>query len=373
MRENEADFSKVPGVVINHSPARSERYIGSPSIAMHPGGRYVASNDYFGPGGDRGRYNSSVIFSSSDRGETWEKLASLEGQFWSTLFTHRGTLYLIGTSGKDGDITIRRSTDGGRGWTVPEGEDSGILARGRYHCAPVPVVVHRDRVWRAMEDRNKEGQRPFMMSAPVDSDLLRSSSWTFSGKLESAPHQDHRMRSWREGNAVVKPDGGMAIVMRIGLKDGHSTAALIDVSDDGRHLRFDPADGYVEFPGGTGKKFTIRLDPETERYWSVVNPIQPRDLVHLEPTKAGAFRNCLAVSSSEDLRRWQVLEIIAYHPEFRNHAFQYPDWIFDGDDIAAVSRTAYDDGLGGAANRHDANFMTFHRIRDFRRLVNEAG
>ena len=41
----------------------------------------------------------------------------------------------------------------------------------------------------------------------------------------------------------------------------------------------------------------------------------------------------------------------------------------DGDDIIAVSRTAYDDGFGGAHRAHDANYMTFHRIRNFRRFL----
>ena len=34
----------------------------------------------------------------------------------------------------------------------------------------------------------------------------------------------------------------------------------------------------------------------------------------------------------------------------------------------AVARTAYDDGLGGAPNAHDANYLTFHRVANFRRL-----
>ena len=42
------------------------------------------------------------------------------------------------------------------------------------------------------------------------------------------------------------------------------------------------------------------------------------------------------------------------------------DWLFDGDDIIAACRTAYDDGLGGAHNNHDANYLTFHRIANFR-------
>ena len=50
------------------------------------------------------------------------------------------------------------------------------------------------------------------------------------------------------------------------------------------------------------------------------------------------------------------------------HAFQYIDWLFDGDDIVAVSRTAFDDDEGGACDFHNANYLTFHRFRGFRSL-----
>lgn len=55
-----------------------------------------------------------------------------------------------------------------------------------------------------------------------------------------------------------------------------------------------------------------------------------------------------------------------HHPDLEKHAFQYVDWQFDGADLVAASRTAFDDGLGGAHNQHDANYMTFHRVRAFR-------
>ena len=35
-----------------------------------------------------------------------------------------------------------------------------------------------------------------------------------------------------------------------------------------------------------------------------------------------------------------------------------PDWIFDGDDIRLLTRTAY----GGAENYHNSNSITFTRI-----------
>ncbi|HSW00225.1 MAG TPA: hypothetical protein VLI39_08645 [Sedimentisphaerales bacterium] len=38
-----------PGVVINHIPAQSQVYVGSPGIAVLPDGDYLAKHDEFGP------------------------------------------------------------------------------------------------------------------------------------------------------------------------------------------------------------------------------------------------------------------------------------------------------------------------------------
>ena len=71
---------------------------------------------------------------------------------------------------------------------------------------------------------------------------------------------------------------------------------------------------------------------------------------------------------SENLRDWEIRSTILRHPDAKKHAFQYPDWQFDGADIVAAVRTAFDDEEGGARNFHDANFLTFHRISQFRAL-----
>jgi hypothetical protein len=119
----------------------------------------------------------------------------------------------------------------------------------------------------------------------------------------------------------------------------------------------------IDFPGGC-KKFTIRLDAKSHKYWSLVN--------HVPPSQQGSnperTRNTLALTFSTDLRHWTVQSIVLQHPDPENHAFQYVDWQFEGDDIIAVSRTAFDDGLGGAHNQHDANYLTFHRFKNFRGL-----
>ena len=368
--------SKVPGVVIKHIPAATQRYVGSPSIAILPDGSYVASHDVFGPGNvsDR-REGATIVYVSSDKGTTWQKSSRLH-QAASTLFVHRGTLYLMGLG--HGSVLISRSDDSGRTWSKARDEDSGILlANSRYHTGPVPVVEHDGRIWRAMENTLGPGEwgshfRAFMMSAPADSDLLRAENWTCSQWLgKDGSWLDKTFDGWLEGNAVVTPEGEIVNILRVHYHsyDG-AKAAMIHVGKNGNTATFDPETGFIDFPGGA-KKFTIRFDPVSKLYWSLSNYIPPKHKHGGQLYRAGnaeSTRNTLALISSPDLRRWTIRAIVIYHPDAAKHGFQYADWQFDGDDIIAAVRTAYDDGLGGAHTMHDANYLTFHRIRGFRDL-----
>ena len=60
---------KVPGVVIDYSPAASGIYIGSPGLAVLPNGDYVASHDEFGPKTTEHEKAITHIFRSSDKGQ----------------------------------------------------------------------------------------------------------------------------------------------------------------------------------------------------------------------------------------------------------------------------------------------------------------
>ena len=122
--EAAASSAVVPGIVVGHLSASSGLYVGSPSLAILPNGDYVASHDDFGP---VSTLNRTLVFRSADRGVTWQREAEVMGQYWSTLFVHRGALYLLGTSREYGDVVIRRSDDGGRTWTAPQNEHSGLL------------------------------------------------------------------------------------------------------------------------------------------------------------------------------------------------------------------------------------------------------
>jgi len=358
---------RVPGVVISHSPAASGLYLGCPSLGRLADGSLIASHSQFGP---KAANADSFIYRSRDNGASWERIAALGGQIWSNLFLHRDALYIMGTDHCDryggrlnGRMVIRRSTDGGRTWTEPKDALSGLLSdHDGYHTAPVPVVVHRGRLWRAMEYApvpERLHWRAFVLSIPEDADLLVRGNWIQSEMIEHAWSKTQ----WIEGNVAVDPEGNLVDLLRtnwlgaspqtaVGYVD---RAALVRVSEDGCRMVLDADRDLFAMPGG-GVKFTVRFDPVSQRYWSLGNK-------QLDPP---ANRNRLYLASSPDLRHWNTERLLLAHPETDFHAFQYVDWIFDGEDILYVSRTAYDDGAGGAHNYHDANYITFHAVRRFR-------
>ncbi len=359
--------TNFPGVVIRHLPATNQAYLGSPSIAVLNNGTYVVSHDVFGKDSTR---DQTFVFESHDRGANWKQISEIQGQWWSTLFVHRTNLFLIGATRENGFLGVRRSSDGGKTWTKPKDENSGLLlSDGRYHCAPVPVIVHQGRIWRAMEavvgdtGWGKHFQA-FMMSAPDDADLLKRESWTFSNRIARETNWlNGSFDGWLEGNAVVLPNGQMTDILRVACTNYPERAAIIRVSADGTKATFDPTNDFIEFPGGA-KKFTIRFDEKSKRYWSLANPV-PEKFQTGQPDRT---RNTLALVSSSDCRNWRVDKILFQHPDTKFHGYQYVDWLFEGNDLIAVIRTAHDDDFGGANSFHNSNYITFYRVKNFRKL-----
>jgi len=362
---------EVPGVVIAYVPASSGVYVGSPGLAVCPDGMYVAKYDDFGQASSEWTQAITRVLRSSDRGVSWDPVATVEGMFWATLFAHRSVLYLIGTDRHDGAVIIRRSGDGGKTWTRPKDAQSGLLLdRGHYHCAPVPMLVHQGRLWRAMEDVT--GDRPgafhfraFMMSAPVDANLLDADAWTSSDGVNGRPDWlGGQFDGWLEGNAVATPKGEVVNVLRVEFRPEGGKAAIVRISEDGKRATFDPETDFIDFPGGC-KKFTIRHDPVSNLYWTLANPVLPKH----RSTNPGRVRNALALMCSADLRHWTMRCIVLYHPDAARHGFQYVDWLFEGEDMIVVSRTAFVTGADAPPRQHDANYLTFHRLRRFRQLT----
>ncbi|HRE82647.1 MAG TPA: sialidase family protein [Opitutaceae bacterium] len=367
---NHAD---VPGVVIAHSPKESRIFLGSAGIAVLPDGTYLAKHDEFGPGATHNTNAITRVYRSTDKGRTWMQISRVENLFWANIFPHRGAVYMMGTSAnhRHGYAVIRKSVDGGVTWTEAKDENTGRLFPDiSYHTAPMPVVFHQGRIWRAMEDE-KGGQkwgesfRAFMLSAPEEADLLKASSWTASNAIpRDASYLGGRFGGWLEGNAVVTPEGEIVDILRVDYRDVPEKAAIVRISADGKTATFDPEKDFIDFPGGC-KKFVIRWDAPSKRYWTISNAILPQHVGQ----NVERVRNAAVLMSSTDLRKWTPHQTLLYHADVAAHGFQYLDWLVEGEDLLVVSRTAFADGLGGAKNQHDSNYLTFHRVKQFRSVV----
>lgn len=359
-----------PGVVVGHSPAETRVYLGSPSIVVLDDGTYVAAYQTFGKElRRRGEPEETIIATSRDRGASWEQLDTIRKMSWANLFLFRGELYLMGTAGHYGPLVIRKSLDGGKSWTAPESREQGLLRDDQeYHTAPMPMLLHNGRIYRAIEDRNPPEKwgvnfRSMVISAPLGADLLKASSWAVSNRLRYDPEWPGR--AWLEGNLVVGPEGKIWNILRNDTRPEGGSACMIQVSEYGETVSFDPETGFIAFPGGC-KKFTIRYDAVSGRYWSLSNYIPDEYRGH-NPERT---RNTLALVSSANLRDWEVNKIVLQHPDVEYTGFQYADWQFEGEDIIALIRTAYPEPGGAKAhNCHDANYITFYRVEGFRDFV----
>lgn len=370
---------------IAYQDAATRTYLGSPSLVRLPEdaaartGEIVATHDYFGRGCPRNHEaeeHLTSVYRSADDGRSWHRVTHIANAFWSSLFWHRGALYLLGCSQQYGSIVIRRSDDGGDTWTHPAEGSSGLLFAGgrrreppNYHCAPVPVLEADGRIYRAFEDCDPcvwgSGFQSLVISADAGADLLDASSWRMSNHLPFDPvwapqSWQATCPGWLEGNVVASPDGRLLNLLRVNSTPAANVAAMIEIEDEGRRISFDPQRGFIDFPGGMSK-FSIRRDPCTGIYVTLSNETTDRS--------RASQRNMLSLHTSEDLVRWERQITLlrddlahSWSDSIRLTGFQYPDWQFDGDDIIAAVRTAY----RGAHNYHDANRITFHRIARWR-------
>ncbi|MDF2723529.1 MAG: glycosyl hydrolase repeat-containing glycosyl hydrolase [Paenibacillus sp.] len=368
----------VPGTVINyiHPDDTTYEFSGrspaSPSIVKLPDGRLVVSHDVYW--GDYGQ-NLSLIFRSDDDGRTWSFLTHLYPCFWGKLFVHRDELYMLATSTEYGALQIGKSVDGGETWTAPalllEG---GTRERGGPHKAPMPVIVYRDRLWTSIDYGawKAGGHKTGLLSAPVDADLLDRSSWTVTPFLPYDANwpgaiQGGTLPNLLEGNAVVDPTGRLIVIPRYQTSGGvphygRTVLLYADVERPEAPLTFGKV---IDFHGNMSK-FTVRYDEPSGKYWALVNRVTGPKAVQ---------RNILTLVCSRDTENWEIVaDLLDYEhngwPEDLSLVgFQYVDWIIDGDDILYVSRTA----INGAYNFHNANYITFHHIPNFRLSAGEEG
>jgi hypothetical protein len=280
----------------------------------------------------------------------------------------------MGTDERYGNAVIRKSTDGGHSWTSPDDSKSGLIrlknVEKGYHTSAVSVVVAKGRIWRPFEVAPRKGKwgnfESVVFSAPEDADLLDAKNWTTSTRMAVDTIWGKEYDTWLEGGAVVAQDGDLLNILRVNNRI-EEYAAIIHVSEDGKTLSFNPKKDFIRFPGGC-KRFVIRYDKKSKRYWSLSNWVPEK----FKGYNVERSRNTLALISSPDLNDWTVHSVILQDDNIEKSGFQYVDWQFEEDNIIFLSRTAFFDGENYADNQHNANFITFHRIENFRNKIKES-
>jgi hypothetical protein len=356
------------GAIINYLHPRDNVYqfsghsLCSPSLVRHPDGFLLASMDVYAANAPQ---NLSLIFRSDDNGCTWKYVTDLFPAFWTKLFVHRGILYAIACSTEYGDLLISRSVDGGKTFAAP-----AVLLRGScnskeagVHKNPQLVVEHNGRIWFTLEWGAWAAgyHAPMMASVPVDAELLDTENWTFTPPLPFNPEWPGLAKGVSNGNIegcpVIAPNGDLLNIMRYDMTKcepnyGLVVAYKVNTKHPDQPLEFDRV---IKFPGNHSK-FEIRYDEASGFYYSIISRIRSSEHT--------LDRNLLSLVSSPDLDDWSlVCDLIdRTDSDPKLVGFQYVDFIIEGSDILYQCRTA----MNGANNFHDANYATFHRVKDFR-------
>jgi len=347
----------------------SGQYLCSPSIIRHPHGHLLSSLDLYGADS---RQCLTRIFRSDDDGVTWHFVTELYPCFWGKMFLHKGELYMLSVNTEYGSLLIGKSTDGGNTWTEPvvllHGCSSPEYTSG-VHKNPQPVVEFEGRLWGTLEWAYAPSgvHAPMVMSASVDADLLNPESWSYSQPIDYDPEWEGVAKGKTDGNiegSLTVIDGKLYNIMRYGIGPqcipsyGLIMSFEVDTENPEAPLKFHRA---IKYPGNRSK-FTIKYDEQSKKYFSFATRIT---------NPAISARNLLTLMVSDNGVDWCVLkDIYDYrHLDPQESGFQYVDYEFEGDDIIFLCRT----GLNKPHGFHDTNYQTFDRVKNFRKLAEDAG
>ena len=299
----------------------------------------------------------TVLKKSSDDGRSWTVVSEISHMRWASLFVHKGRLYLSGTNIHNDYVMYVRFNEDVSSFEIAEFDfNSG-------ETAPNTILEAYGRIYQALGKA--------VISADADSDLLNFDSWTVSSKttdiltkewfLKASGEPDARRFKTLEGNIVLGKDGNIYNILRCETQPASGYAAILQVGKDGKEVyKVDSCDSLIHMPTSVSK-FVIRFDEKSQKYIS---------LTSINTVKGfGDQRSVLAMVSSDNLLEWKINEYLLVDREIMNpvcsaykHAFQYVDFVIDGDDIIMLVREA----IGRTNIWHDGSHITFYRIDDFR-------
>ncbi len=406
--------------IIYRSEDPQNIYTYTPGLAVCPGGRIVAVFELGGRGAAKAVSDTvsgsgkGFVYVSNDNGQSWNYRTNFP-IVHARPFIAGDSLYILGHH-KGHELRIMRSDDRGDTWSEPV-----FLSEGeRWHASATNVWYKDDFVYMVMEKRTRKDYKgwfpselaPILMRGNVKSDLTKRKNWTFSSEMTFCEAVDDKQLEWfgmpfyeafypnkktyasgrtfhapgwLEGNVAqitdpkhyfYDPQGktfhiwlrchtgvtNIACMIKAVEKDDGTIEAMFETAPSGKKMVF------VPFPGGH-LRFHIVYDEETELYWllstqSTDSMTRPEMLGEDRHNLAYNQRQRMQLHFSKNMFDWCFAGLVAVGPaEYASR--HYASMVIKDDDLLILSRS----GDLDARDAHNGNIITFHRVKDFRRLV----
>jgi len=329
----------------------------------------------------RVEHSAAHILRSNDSGKTWQPLADLP--YYSAVpWVHGGALYLFankgGTKFRNDDLLLLRSSDGGKTWSEPV-----TLFEGHFWNCHTGMAVRDKHLYWAVDDLSLGAKRgPRAVAGDLSADLMDPRAWRMSEPVPfpgvpdalTNPKLAALTSQYLEPN-VLNVRGRLRVLATVKPKR-QSTAglcAVLDLDDGGKlDLKFTQ---YHPMPGGQ-LKFCVLWDEVSQVFWATANLVvdsqgafewwaagEKRGNVRYSSGLGGNDRRFLMLLYGVDGLNWFQAGCVAQAGKI-SQSFMYARPVIDGDDLAIIARSSIN-----APNQHDADYATFHRVRDFRRLA----
>jgi hypothetical protein len=371
--------------VVFHNP-NPEFYVEGPGLAHLDDGSFVAVVPVVPreqwSAERRATQSVTHIMRSTDGGKTWQSASDLP--YYSAVpWVYKGALYLFankgGTKVRNDDLLLLRSADGGHTWSPPV-----TLFTGHFWNCHTGMVLRNDRLYWAVDDLSLGSKRgPCVLAGDLSGDPMAPQAWRLSKPVPfpgvpdamTNPKLANLTSQYLEPN-VIEVAGHIRVLATVKPKRQSTAglAAVFDVQDDGTKLDLKFTQ-YHPMPGGQ-LKFCVLWDETSRMFWATANLVvdsqgvndwwakaEKQGVVRYASGLGGNDRRFLMLLYGLDGLNWFQAGCIAQAPKI-SQSFMYARPVFDGDDLAIIARSSVN-----APNQHDADYATFHRVKDFRKLA----